>query len=662
MAKAKTRAAADPILTMEFPRTGNPWIDAGIVGLYRVLNRKATYVDPPAEADGDRWQPSRFPDVNLGGLAADRLVIKGPADQVQACLEAAYDRLVAIYFNVSSQKQKEEKGSYNFYYDQGQKKFITFPKKKAAGAALLLFDKAARPSREQVEWGTEPDARGKPARIPGRMPPKYAHLQEELDALLKQNGMKPGPPAGLLLDGPNQVRPKVEIRTNERPAKAKAQCFLVGTAEAALVEAKETAFPLLGGSRSFINGVADWPRMGWKVDFVGKFVPAVSFFYLQGDDIHVFIPESTNLQRVDVLADLLASMMRLEPNLFRNFDLLLSPPKLRPFFQRRSEVALGFLYSVFVKLSEHRPPPAGADANDREPQAAGSRKAIFDDDPEGNGDEGQEGASEPPIALDLVFDALWREGTTSFTVVSATKKGNVWMARDFTTFRDIDRLARLFARMQRRITTRDGKGRYECDPKNLFATLIDFEANPEARTLVRDKVSESILRGESVLALLERHAFHINTHSDPGKGRRVGPLLDFAQIYEKGLREGTDMEEKYSQMVKTATWLGDSIGKALANAVLGKSDDQAADDPVEKQRESHGRAKGGLYRLRKARTVADFVNELAGLQFRYKIDFPKDVLDGETFTPDQFEEFRGFCVVSALNRFQYMTRKRPEAN
>ena len=54
------------------------------------------------------------------------------------------------------------------------------------------------------------------------------------------------------------------------------------------------------------------------------------------------------------------------------------------------------------------------------------------------------------------------------------------------------------------------------------------------------------------------------------------------------------------------------------------------------------------------------MNELARLQFRYKIDVPKDVLDGDTFNPDQFEEFRGFCVVAALNRFQYLTRKRTE--
>ena len=171
MAKGKTKPEMTGNVSVEFLRTGNPWIDAGIVGLYRVLNPKATYVDPPADHVDGAAQGSR---MSISGGFLDRLPVTGPADQVQACLEAAYDRLISIYFNVSSKKQKEEKGSYNFYYRLGTSRFVAFPKKKAAGAALLLFDKAARPARDQVDWGTAPDASGKPIRIPGRMPTEYA--------------------------------------------------------------------------------------------------------------------------------------------------------------------------------------------------------------------------------------------------------------------------------------------------------------------------------------------------------------------------------------------------------------------------------------------------------------------------------------------------------
>ena len=230
------------------------------------------------------------------------------------------------------------------------------------------------------------------------------------------------------------------------------------------------------------------------------------------------------------------------------------------------------------------------------------------------------------------------------------------MAGSFTTFDDIDRLARLFEAMQA-VRKIKGHRRVVCHPRKFFLALVDFEAKSESRTLLRDKVCEAIFRRESMLALLERHAFHVNAHSDPSKSRPVGPLLDFARLYEVDLRKGTPMEAQFESMVGTATWLGSIIGDALAIAVKGRAGSEPPDDkPVAK--ESYGKAKGSLHRLRKTRSVADFVNELARLQLRYRIGVPKDFLDGKTFTPDLFEEFRGFCVVAALNRFQYLTSAR----
>ena len=626
----RKRRVADGTITLEFPRTGNAWVDAGIVGLYRVLNRKPGYVEADLSPGSEGEDRQRFPGVVTDDLQADRLVVTGPADQIQACLERAYDRVVATYFNLSSKKQRDDRGSYNFYYDSRADDFVTFPKKKAAGAALLLFDKAARPAGSQIGWGV--GQAGKPE--PGQLPPSHAHLQPRLDALLQQEGLKPGPTAGLLIDGPNQVRPKVEIRAGV--AGARATCFLTGQPEAASVEAKETAFPLLGGSRSFINGNANWPRLGWRADFVGKFVPAVAFFYLQGDDLHLFFPESADLRRVDVMADALARMVDLEPNLFRNFNL-----ELGGYFQGRSEVALGFLHRVFVELGHSRTAKR-AERIEAERNTAVEEGFIWDESE--SSDESSRPESEPLISAEAVFDAADRGGPVNFTVVSASKKGNVWMARDFWTFRDVVYLARLFERMQTPVRRGSGPVRFACSPRAFFRTLIDFEAKAENRTILRDLVCEAILRREPVLHLLERHAFHVNTHTDPKQSRSVWPLLTFARLYEVELRKGTPMAETYEKMVKTATWLGDTIGKAVAEAVRSK--DEA---------ESRGRARGALFRLRKTRTTADFMNELARLQFRYDIDVPRDVLDAATLNHETFEEFRGFCVVAALNRFLYAT-------
>jgi len=275
----------------------------------------------------------------------------------------------------------------------------------------------------------------------GRMPPTLAGLQGRLDAFLEDRGLKPGPPAGLLIDGPNQVRPKVEIRV-EAPA-AKTWCFLTGDPATAPVEAKETAFPLLGGSRSFINGGENWPRLGWKVDFVGKFVPALAFFYLQGEDIHLFFPQSNDLRRINELADILKGIVQFEPNLFRNFDF---DRKLGGYFSRRSEVTVAFLHRVFVELTNQEGP-----ARSRREQARfdGAEKTItLGGDGNGDEDEPEEDDPEPKVSAGDVFRQTQVDGPVGFAVVTARKKGNVWMVRDFWTFQDVVYLARLFEAMQ----------------------------------------------------------------------------------------------------------------------------------------------------------------------------------------------------------------------
>ena len=101
------------------------------------------------------------------------------------------------------------------------------------------------------------------------------------------------------------------------------------------------------------------------------------------------------------------------------------------------------------------------------------------------------------------------------------------------------------------------------------------------------------------------------------------------------------MEEKYTQMVKTATWLGDSIGKALAHAVLGGSEDQAEEGSSKEplQRRGAGRAKGGLFRLRKTRTVADFVNELRGSSSDTRSMFPRTCLKAMSYALSSSRSF-----------------------
>jgi hypothetical protein len=628
VAKAK-KTDNDPIITVEFPRTGISWIDAGIVGLERVLNRRPSYLKPvPLEFSQEKPACGPFSSVAVE-LRRDRLIVTGLQTEVQKCLERAYDCLIACYFNVSSAKQESDREKWNFYLDSKTEHFKTFPKRRAAGAALLLFDKAARPAGRQEKWGVS-DKTGKPT--PGILPARYAHLQSKLETLLARETMKAGPPAGLLVDAENKARPKVRIAV--KASIGDTVDFLTGMPGAALGEAKNTAFPLFGGSRSFMNATCNGISIGWHLDYAGKFVPAASFFYSQGDDLFIFLPESPSLLKQAEVVNLLAAMLDVDPNLYRNFNL-----KLGGFFSGRSETTLAFLYSVFCELSRQN---AGnvADSGDAK---SSDNDEIIEIGNESHNDEDDVAGTESFISAEAVYNVSMRESPVNFAIVSARKKGNVWMGRDFWTFTDSFYLVRLFERMQATRKTSTGAHRPTCSAKGLMRALVNYEADKD-KTLLRDKICEAVLHKHGVLDMLERHAFHLFGAWQPDRAATNGHVLDFAVLYEVERKRETLMSEKFEKMVQTACWLGDKIGRAAADKVLEKT------EPL-------GRAKGNMFRLRKTRTMGAFVTEVARLQLRYRIDVPHDVLDGVTLCPESFEDFRGFCVIAALNQFQYHLSK-----
>ena len=183
-------------------------------------------------------------------------------------------------------------------------------------------------------------------------------------------------------------------------------------------------------------------------------------------------------------------------------------------------------------------------------------------------------------------------------------------------------------------------------PGRSSGALVDFEAKDESRTLLRDRVCEAILRRQPVLHLIERHAFHVN----PTPTREV----------EEG-----QTAPRFRQALRDRTPQGDPDGRRpirpWSRRQRGSVTRSARPSPTrsvdKKKSESGVRPRGALFRLRKTRTTADFMNELARLQFRYEINVPRDILDGQTFNPETFEEFRGFCVVAALNRFLFAARE-----
>ena len=644
-AKTATSPTAAPRpATVEFLRTGNPWIDAGIVGLYRVILRQPSYLEPiPARLLNGKPGTQPFEGVAVE-LLADRLVVSGPKEQVQCCLEQAYDCVIECYYSVSTKKQKGEAASHNFYLDLAAEDFVTFPKQRAAGAALLMFDKASRPAGTQEKWGIDP-ATGD--RVPGRLPEDYTNFQPKLDALLALHRMKPGPPAGLLIGAGNQVRPKVQIKVGGKMSTE--PDFLLGSPASSPGEAKQTAFPLFGGSRGFTSETQVGPRLSWETDFAGKFVPALCFFYAQDEDLYLFLPESSDLRRVAEVATTLQFVCDVEPHFFHNFKL-----NLGGYFSGRSETTFAFLHRLFQQLSSHRRSEAASNAASdvagdiaSEARSGGTGETVdfpgSDDEDDDAADDEEDQHLGEIIEPQSVYQAL---AAVNVAVVAARKKGNVWMGRDFFSFTDLLYLARLLGKMTASKTVPGRPSRCECDPKRLMTALIDFSAAKD-KTLVRDRVCDFVLRRQSVLRPIERHAVRLFNAWQPGEPRRLGPLLDFLTLYEPALRGDPVEKQVYDDMVSRAQWLGRNIAEGVCKA-----------GPDTEKNESAGRSKGVFFRLRRARRTGDFLNELARLQLRYRIDVPPKSLDADCFREETFAEYRGFCVIAALHRFQYLSGRK----
>ena len=547
-----------------FPRLNNFWNDSGVLGIYRCIMGNI-HADPQLgdKESYDRLDEEYSVTVNL---EKDGLKIGGEEEDVEAVLERAYGRLVKRYYDVSTKRQIEDNSSWNFYYDSTEDQFVTFPKRKAQGIAAFIFDKAPRPAGGQIRWKD---------RQPGLLPDSHVHLQERLNAFIEQKRLKAGPPAGMLLDDSNRVRPKVKVKAKEGNPKAD-PCFLCGQYSSSMEKVNQTIFPFVTGDSgvlSFFNLTREVTQVCWCCAYVGKFVPVNGFFSKSGDRLHMFLPFAPDLLKMDQVYDTLNSLVEWDPNFWRNFE-----SRLGGYFTHPREVAFSFMHSVYTHLAQDR------------------QNANQDDD------------------YSAFIDVVWSDAPLSFALISAEQKGQTQMPTQVWLFDDVVYLFRLFKHIE-------NQGE---DWGEIARSMVDFTAQrDENRSLERDRLLGSVLRKQSVLRQAEAFAYHINR-----VGRKYfAPLFDFVVHYEDILRKkGESME---TQAREAAVTLGRRIGSTIAK---------------------EGGKKGSLFTLRKCRTLPDFLSELNRLQFKWKIAVPPAAYEGQ-LNQTNFEEFRGFCMLAALNSF-----------
>lgn len=566
--------------TVTFPRLNQFWNDSGVVGLYQVISGRVY-----APFQGETSENNGHLDVRYGvkaNLTPKNLEIKGNITAIEEMLQHAYSILVNRYYNISTKLQVEDRTAYNFFYDEKKDQFIAFPKRKAQGVAALIYDKAPRPMTGTLAWAAKEKrdvvVSGKTQkRTRAKLPDTHRHLQNRLDEFLDQHGLDVTT-SGLLLNGPNQVRPNVTIKLGS--GKPKGVCFLCGHSAVVLESVSQTIFPLVtgeSGTLGFFSEGGKPSKACWRCAFVAKFVPVLGFFMWAGERLHLFLPFAPSLTKINHVYEPLMRATEFEPNWYRNFE-----TSLGGYFNHPTETCLAFLHTIYRKTLRHS----------------------------------EETLSEADTFLQELYGLVQEEAPVSFAVVSATSKGNTMMVTDAWLFDDVAYLFRLFDRAER-----EG-----INLARMAKDLVDHEAKAENRTLDRTRIFRNILNRQPVV-------------SDVGawvgwKGNASFDLNKFTQLYECIRHKEEPM---YTQMVETAASLGKQIGLALAGKVRSKD-------------EHEGRAKGSLFRLRKARTMAEFVNEIPRLQHRYGLSVRKELYEG-ALTPGNFDEFRGFCLIAAFNAF-----------
>ena len=247
-------------MRITFARTGNVYLNAGIVGIavtlenYEDWRRKSTpVVDPLPE--------HKF------GWADNSLWIE--SDGIITVLELLYKVMGQEYYNSSTQEALDKKT--NFWYEKDTGKFHAFPKMKTYGFGGLLTNDAA---------GKTPNEENTIRRKAIKADDDFGkELERKYIALFEEKGLKLG--QQLYVDEPYAkiTRFKLEDRDLEP---GKLVCPVTGESFKRLQPAISVS-PTTSGLKNFLPGLSSKSdKIGWKAMYMIRFAPVLALYRYAG--------------------------------------------------------------------------------------------------------------------------------------------------------------------------------------------------------------------------------------------------------------------------------------------------------------------------------------------------------------------------------------------
>jgi len=592
------------ISEITFRSSANIFINAGIVGLYKFIQRyRIAY-------------PDKFPSLEFSTLKNNNLTIH--CDELIEFLEEVYYFMGKSVYDTSTKKQKDE--NYNIYYIEETGTFKRFPKMNTYGLTQLLTNNAQGVTRKKENA------------------PKIAQLKKSNIALAEKIEQYYESQEVKLLSKVYLNEPYTKITRLELNEKylieGNQQCPITGESFKTLVDATNVSpfFSGLANFNSFLGGGAN--KISWKALYIIRFSPSLCYYSYQ-NSYDTIICSFFNSNRLTNIAELYNTPIFRQKDELESSNYLINF-KLENFkIQNKSneeteidttkdavwesEIAFMLLYTFYKKQFQ-------GELIDKN-QAKDIKVDPFADHP----------LDKIPISL-ITF--------------RADKFASTLRPNFYEEYNNIKYILRLFYELEAReevsvYSIWQGLKLNTPKAQVMKSSGKNFGKGKAVERQIRATVLGKVLKGKTIMHELEKLFFEsfkylMESKTHPGN-RSYKKLLSFLLMYEKSINFG-NIKNMNENLQHRAISLGKSISYGILNF------DKPPNDTAKKANAKNGRKY--IIRLHKARTLDQFTEALISIMKKYSISVSNEIL--ENINKDNFITVRQYAVIGALNGINYI--------
>ncbi len=613
MANKKT----EPITKIEFNRSENIFINSGIIALDYYLEKFKELTDIKYSHN----------------LSENKLVVE--SEDLLHLLKDVYYFMGKEVYDTSGKKAREDakNGKGQYYFIKEPFSAEPFPKMQTYGLAALITNNATPTAGHNGEkkklekiHNEDPDFAEKIVESFAKVGIKregFKYIKNESGEInIVKNGKIKGE---VYLNAPYTKTTNMDDIFND-PAyflPGEERCSLTGEKFQKLCDS-QCLSPFISGLNNFCSHLSiKSGRISAKALYLSRFSPKFAFYTQQGkESVYVYMFQTDNLNNLKKLIKINSHLYKEEPSLVEcNYY---SNMKLYNFGEERdiskdwteqNDFLFMLIYSFYKNIlkDNYISDDLTNSSEDFDPFAE-----IYSNMEKKN-----------PISL-ISFRSDEFAGTMRpkiFEVMNNFK----WLVR-FLRFLESEKISILNIMKGLKFIKESERG-----GKNSY----------RQERLLRNKVLGKIINGKSILEDMETLFYNsfCQIMSNEGTWRSYKDLFNLTCIYEKAILFGGN-----EKMTETLQAKAINLGKSIGQGILRYG--EANDINAKKSNAKAGRT--NIISLKKARTLQQFLDEIIRIQTKYEIAIAKEIL--EEINPQNFVTVKQFCIISALNQLNTITK------